>query len=301
MGYYLIANFCSAFSNILAKFFVSNDVIQIPNVRIIDIMLHSNIISLFLLSMFYIFKKSRNEINFTFKETFIGRKEVLQIVLFAIPIVAANYKIYLMGFMSISGIEISAMIKPFCVWCLAVVLLHEGFEKSYLKYFVGISVGFMIANYDKIHVSHFWYLVSYIAIASCGDITRRYFCRVKKDSFQAVCVECVLFCLYGTVILLFIRKSFSLKLLLSPYVFTISCITFSHHFCMIYGVRKAATIVSLEFLNFSKLIFTIILSCFILKDLPTTHKMCGALIIAVTLILFNKERRRIDALHGKKM
>ena len=290
MIYYLLANFCSAFSNVLAKFFVINGIFDNYGVVMIDVLLHTNIINLFLFTILYLSAKSRNQIDFTFKETFCGKVEILQILMFAIPILAANYKVWLMGAISIPSIEISAMIKPFCVWCLAVILLREKFQVSYIKYAFFIVLGFCTANYDKIHVSHFWYMVSYVAIASFGDITRRYYCRVKKSGLQAVCAEILLFGIYAIAILL-VRRKFNIYLLASPYVLIVSLITFSHHVCMIYGVRTAKTIVSLEFLNFSKIIFSIILSYIFLNDFPTLRKLIGATIIGITLVFFNIKRR----------
>ena len=67
----------------------------------------------------------------------------------------------------------------------------------------------------------------------------------------------------------------------------ISIITLSHHFCLIHGVQKAPTVTALEFVNFSKIVFVLILSYCLLGTKIYNNKILGALIIAITLILFN--------------
>ena len=119
MGFYLLANFFSALSNTLAKYLTHNGFFP-SGTRVLDIFLHANLINLLLFFAIYFFKKRRNEIHFSIKETFFRKDEFKQVLLFAIPILAASYKLFMMDFMKISDIEISAMIKPFCVFITAV-------------------------------------------------------------------------------------------------------------------------------------------------------------------------------------
>ena len=72
----------------------------------------------------------------------------------------------------------------------------------------------------------------------------------------------------------------------------ISLITLSHHFCIIHGVQKAPTVTALEFINFSKIVFVLILSYCLLGTKIYNNKILGALIIAITLILFNFRIRK---------
>ena len=209
----------------------------------------------------------------------------------------------MMDFIKISDIEISAMIKPFCVWFLAIVFLSEKFYFFYVKYALIAVCGFLIANKDIIpytfdfcegrfisHIEQYnsktlFFLISYICFASIGDVTRRYYCRRCAETMQAVCVEFVMFAFYG-IIILSIRNSFSINLLFHPCSFLISLITLSHHFCIIHGVQKAPTVAALEFVNFSKIVFVLILSYLLLKTKIHNYKIAGALIIAITLFNF---------------
>ena len=75
----------------------------------------------------------------------------------------------------------------------------------------------------------------------------------------------------------------------------------SHHLCTIYGVKRAKSVTSLEFINFSKVIFTIIFSYLLLNQKPGTteiyifneiykfpNQIIGAIIIAITLLFFTR-------------
>ena len=108
---------------------------------------------------------------------------------------------------------------------------------------------------------------------------------------QAVCVEFVMFAFYGLIILT-IRGTFSINLLFHPCSLLISIITLSHHFSIIHGVQKAPTVTALEFINFSKIVFVLILSYCLLGTKIYNNKILGALIIAITLILFNFRIRK---------
>ena len=318
MGFYLLANFFSALSNTLAKYLTHNGFFP-SGTRVLDIFLHANLINLLLFFAIYFFKKRRNEIHFSIKETFFRKDEFKQVLLFAIPILAASYKLFMMDFMKISDIEISAMIKPFCVWFLAIIFLGERFYPFYIKYALIAVLGFLIANKNilpfdifpytvdfdngKILYSGYqhsnahydsktlFFLVSYICFASIGAVTRRYYCRKCVETMQAVCVEFVMFAFYGLIILT-IRGTFSINLLFHPCSLLISLITLSHHFCIIHGVQKAPTVTALEFINFSKIVFVLILSYCLLGTKIYNNKILGALIIAITLILFNFRIRK---------
>jgi drug/metabolite transporter (DMT)-like permease len=218
----------------------------------------------------------------------------------------------MMDYMHLADIEISAMIKPFCVSWLGIIFLGEKFYPFYLKYGLFAIAGFLVVNKELIpgtvdghnislstkvyENTNIWFLISYIAIASVGQITRRYYCRQCKYTMQGVCVEFVMFALYGIIFLIY-RNTFSFKILFSPYALIVSLITILHHFCLIHGVQKAHSVTALEFVNFSKIIFTIIFSYLILGYRAPGYKIVGAIIIAVTLILFNRRLRKIAKNH----
>lgn len=318
MGFYLLANFFSALSNTFAKYLTCNGFFP-SGTSVLDIFLHANLMNLFLFFIVYFFKKRRNEIHFSIKETFFHKDEFKQVLLFAIPILASSYKLFMMDFMKISDIEISAMIKPFCVWFLSIIFLGEKFYSFYIKYALIAVLGFLIANKDILPFNIFpytidfdnwkivysgyqhsnisydsktmFFLISFLCLASIGNVTRRYYCRKCVETMQAVCVEFVMFTFYGLIILT-IRGTFSIKLLLHPCSFLISIITLSHHFCLIHGVQKAPTVTVLEFVNFSKIVFVLILSYCLLGTKIYNNKILGALIISITLILFNFRIRK---------
>ena len=307
MLYYLLSTCFSSLSNILGKYFKKAG--DFGNCNLMDIYFHVDFINLIVFFIIFFICKLRGSVKFSLRDTFCRRDEFIQVLIFAIPIFAAAYKTYMMEYMKISDIEISAMIKPFCVWGLAIMFLGERFYPFYVKYALLAIVGFLIANSDllpfisdpatgKISFStasyantNIWFLLSYLAIASVGDVTRRYYCRKCAEPMQAICVEFVMFALYG-IIFVTLRGTFSWEILFSPYTFLISLITILHHFCIIHGVQKAPTVTALEFVNFSKIVFTIIFSYFILNTRVVPHKIYGAIIIAVTLVLFNIQLRK---------
>lgn len=315
MIFYLLANCFSAFSNNLCKFFTITDDF-LKGEKPLTIILHADIINLFLFCFVYLYYKKKNKVDFTLKETFCNKDELMQILLFSIPIFASSYKLMLMESIHLNNLEISAMVKPFLVCILAVFLLKEKFNTYYIWYGLIICFGFLVANYNKISSNHIYWLISYIIVAAIGDATRRYYCRSKKNHLQAWCVEFFIFFLYGFVMLLILplinyifpgkfpklgKYVFSFKLLFSPYTWLISFITMSHHLCTIYGVKRAKSVTSLEFINFSKVIFTIIFSYLLLNQKPGTteihifneiykfpNQIIGAIIIAITLLFFTR-------------
>ena len=315
MIFYLLANCFSAFSNNLCKFFTITDNF-LKDEKPLTIILHADIINLFLFSFVYIYYKKKNKVDFTLKETFCNKDELIQILLFSIPIFASSYKLMLMERIQLNSLEISAMVKPFLVCIIAVFLLKEKFNMYYIWYGLLICFGFLVSNYNKISSDHIYWLISYIIIAAIGDATRRYYCKKKKNHLQAWCVEFFIFFLYGFTMLLILplinyifpskfqtlgKYVFSFKLLFSPYTWLISFITMSHHLCTIYGVKRAKSVTSLEFINFSKVIFTIIFSYLLLNHYPRTteinifdktfnfpNQIIGAIIIAITLLFFTR-------------
>ena len=301
---YLAANCFSVLSNQLLKFFVRNNWLISDKARIFTpegsfipistnqpelyvVIFHTNIITMFVYIIIHFILKQKGRINFTLKETFCTKEEIFQILLFSIPILASSYKLYLAEKMDFNRIEIAAMIKPFCVSMLALVLLKEKFHFFYIPFAVSIVTGFIISNYSVLYLDHFWLLVSFIAIASIGDTTRRYFCVKKSDALQACCVEFSIYFLYGATSLIVLNK-FSFSILFNPLTWLISAFTLSHHFSLIFGVKHAPSVTALEFVNFSKVIFTLIFSYLIFSKQPTSLGVIGAVIIGITLVLFNR-------------
>ena len=303
MVFYLLSTFFSALSNILGLYFLQNGFIHgYTRQNFSDLILHSDILNLILFTIIYLVKKSKNQIHFSIKDTFTNKHELKQIPLFAIPIFAAYYKTVILEFIDASHIAITAMIKPLLVGLLAVLFLKEKINKKSLKYALLALCGFYISNLKKMGVvsNEILYLGSYVLIASFGDITRRFYCRKRSEDMQALCVECAMFAMYSFVILSY-KGTFSFKLLFNPLVFLISCITFLHHFCLVHGVRKASSVVALEFVNLSKPIFTMLLSAIFMQDYPDKFKIVGATIIAVSVIGFNAIERQSKKLKTVKV
>lgn len=315
MLYYLLANCFSALSNHLCKYLTLPGN-PLSGQKPLTIILHTDILNLFIFGFIYFYSKAKGKVDFTLKETFCTKDEIKQVLLFSITIFAASYKLLLMASIQLSSLEISAMIKPFLVCIFATFLLKEKFKFYYLWYGFFICLGFLISNYHhKMAVDHIYWLLSFVIIASVGDTTRRYYCRKKKNYLQGWCVEFFIFFLYGFLILLicpFLKYlfptvfpnldnyKFSFKLLFSPFTLMISFITLLHHLAAIYGVKKAKSVTSLEFVNFSKVVFTLIFSYIFFDQLPHWtiisifglhfkfyYQIFGALVICITLVLFS--------------
>ena len=299
MLFYLFANCFSALSGVVNKFFIKQGYYDI-GVQLIDVTFHANLYNLILYFMLYFNLKRDNMINFSIKKTFYGSKELLQILLFAVPIYASAYKLLMFERMPISYVEISSMIKPLIVFFLAIILLKERFYSIYILYLFIAIIGFCISNYEKIFFSQSTGLNSdlikilyYIVIASIGDITRRYYCRKWDNAMQSIFIEMFIFGLYG-FLYLSIFRGFSLSVFLSPYTYVYSSLALLHHICIINGVQKAPSVAALELLNFSKNIFSLIFSALILKEETRSWQALGAIIIGISLYCFNIKRKRQD-------
>ena len=298
MIYYILANCFSAFSNVLNKYFIINNYFP-TGVRMLDVTFHANIINFIIFSIFFVIYKRKTKMEFSIINSVFNKRELLQIILFSIPIYSAAFKISMFQKMPIPYVEVSSMIKPFLVWMLALVLLHEKFYSYYLLYIFMAMVGFFVANFENLtrnYVSHngdLQLICIYLIIGSIGDITRRYYCRKWDNTVQAIFIEMLIFGLYGFLYLLRFNR-FSLHLFLSPYTFCYALLALLHHTCIIHGVKRAVSVASLEILNFSKNIFSFLFSAMLLSESPSEMQIIGAVIIGVSLYLFNIKRKTID-------
>jgi drug/metabolite transporter (DMT)-like permease len=108
---------------------------------------------------------------------------------------------------------------------------------------------------------------------------------------QAVFAEILIYFIYGGVFLL-ARGTFSLSLFLNPYVWLISFFCFLRHVLLINGVRKASSVVALEFCAFAKPIFASIIMFIFVGEIPTIMKTFGFVIIVISIICFHSLERR---------
>ena len=299
MLYYILANCFSALSNVLNKYFIVNNYYY-SWVRMIDVTFHANIINFVVFSIFFLVYKKRTNMEFPILKNVFSKQEFFQIILFSIPMYASAFKINMLQQMPIPYVEISSMVKPFLVWLLALILLHEKFYSYYLIYVFIALVGFLVANFTRIfdssYVAHdgdLQLIMVYLVIGSIGDITRRYYCRKWDNAVEAIFIEMMIYGLYGFIYLAIFNK-FSLSLFFSPYTITYAMFALLHHTCIIHGVKKATSVAALELLNFSKNIFGFVFSVVLLHDELTKLQITGAVIIAVALYLFNVHRNIVD-------
>ena len=294
---YLLASFFSVLSNCICVLFVDKGLIVLqPGQLIMDVFLMNNIINMMLFIVLFNIQKIRGKINFKVVDSFRGKKEIVQFLLFIFPVIAAIFKTYMLGFIPVTTITISSLIVPFAVWMLAMLLLKEPFRPAYIKYSVLAVIGFVLVNTSKLTSGGFsfgymHFLLFYLLLESVGQITLRYYCRKREYGMQAIMAEIVIFFVYGGIFLL-VRGNFSLSLLLSPYVWIISVCCFLRHILLINGVRKATSIVALEFCAFSKPIFASVIMFCLVGELPTYMKLCGFTIIAFAIIRFHSLERR---------
>lgn len=297
MIFYLLANCFSALSNAVNKFFVKNGFFS-EGVRMVDVTFHANLINFFLFMCFFFIYRRKHDVGFSLRKSFINKGEILQILLFSIPIYAAVFKISALEKMPIPYFEISSMVKPFLVWLLALLLLHEKFHAYYLIYVFMAMVGFLVANFSSIFIEGYnsadgdlKRILIYLAIGAVGDITRRYYCRKWDNAMQSIFIEMFIFGLYGFLYLSIFNK-FSLDVFLSPWTYIYSSLALLHHICIINGVQKAPSVAALELLNFSKNIFSLIFAALLLREETKWFQILGAFIIGVSLYSFNVTRKK---------
>ena len=294
---YLTAAFFSVFSNCICVLFVKNGQIILEDGQLImDVFLTVNIINMALFIIMFNIQKAFGKINFKVIDSFRGKKEIVQFLLFIFPVIAAIFKTYMLGFVPVTTITISSLIVPFAVWALAMLLLKEVFRPAYLKYSMLAVFGFILVNIQKISgqgisFGFMHFLLFYILLESIGQITLRYYCRKRDYGMQAVMAEIAIFFVYGSIFL-FTRGKFSLSLLLNPYVWLISLCCFLRHIFLINGVRKASSIVALEFCAFAKPIFASIIMYILINETPTTLKLIGFAIIAFAIVRFHALERK---------
>jgi len=306
MLFYLFANCFSSLSGVVNKFFIRHGYYDL-GVQMLDVTFHANIYNVILYFMLYYNFQKNNMINFSIRNTFYSKRELLQILLFAIPIYASAYKLLMFEKMPISYVEISAMIKPLIVFFLAIVLLKEKFYNIYLLYLFIAIIGFCVINYEDIFLRHgngvnsdILKILYYIIIASIGDITRRYYCRKWDNAMQSICVEVVIFAVYGCLYLSIVGR-FSINILINPCTLIYALITFFHHICVILGVQRAKSVAALEIISFSKLAFSLLFCYLILGEDQKKIKIIGGVIIFIAIALFNIHRRYLKNKENKTL
>ncbi len=294
---YLTAAFFSVLSNCICVYFVNNGLIVLKQGQMImDIFLINNIINMILFIILFNIQKIRRRINFKVIDNFRNKKEIIQFLLFIFPVIAAFFKTYMLDFVPVTTITISSLIVPFIVWILATFLLRERFKSEYLKYSIIAVIGFILVNIQKLSDGSFsfgfmHFLLIYILLESIGQITLRYYCRKRDYGMQAILAEIVIFFVYGSIFLI-VRETFSIELFLNPYVWLISCCCFLRHILLINGVRKASSIVALEFCAFAKPIFASIIMFILIGEIPTLKKIIGFVIIAFSIVRFHSLERK---------
>ena len=148
---YLVAAFFSILGNCLCVYFVNHGLIVLTEGQsIMDVYFHTNCINLVSFTILFWIQKAQGKVKFRAIDTFRGKKEMVQFLLFFFPVVASCYKTYMLDFVPITTITISSMIVPFTVWILATFLLREVFRKSYIKYSILSLIGFIIVNASKL-------------------------------------------------------------------------------------------------------------------------------------------------------
>lgn len=298
MVFYLLANCFSSLSSVVNKYFVKNGYFD-EGVKMLDITFHANFYNLVFYFFIYIWFKKSDKISFSLYDSFIGPRQFLQILLFAIPIYASAYKLLMFEKMPISYVELSTVIKPFCVFFLALFLLKEKFHPSFLIYMFIAVCGFVISNFNNFcNISSgagvdVFKIIYFIIISAIGDITRRYYCRKWDNVMHSICVEVVIFAAYGFICLLAFNR-FSVAVLFNPCTLLYAIITFSHHICVILGVQRAKTVSSLEIINFSKMVFSLLFCYVFLKEKREPHEIIGAAVVLTSIVLFNFRRRSLS-------
>ena len=297
---YLIASFCTVLSNCLCVYFVQKGYIVLEKGQIImDVFLHNNIICMFLFVVLHSILKVKGKADYSFKDTFSTKKDLIQFALFVLPVIAAVYKTYMLGFVPVTTITISSMIMPFAVWLLALLFLKEKLNLSFIKYGVLSVVGFIFVNLQKLQgggwsFGYIHYLLFYILLESTGQITLRYYCAIRKHTLQAVMAELTIFFVYGSIFL-FARNTFSWQLLLNPFAWIVAICSFLRNTLLVFSVRRASSIVALEFCAFSKPIFACIIMYVLVGEVPTWIKAVGMLIIGVAMVKFHGLERKAKA------
>ena len=293
---FLTAAFFSVLSNCICVFFVNKHLILLENKQtIMDIFLHNNIICMFLFIILFNIQKLRGKVHFKTIDTFRGRQNIIQFLLFIFPVIAAIFKTFMLGFIPVTTITISSLIVPFAVCFLAVFLLKEKFNSAYVKYGVLALFGFVLVNLQKLSGGGFslgflHILLFYILLESIGQITLRYYCRKRSYGTQAVLAEITIFFVYGGMFIM-LRGTFGLNILLNPYVWVVSLCCFMRHVLLINGVRRASSIVALEFCAFAKPIFAAVIMFLLVGELPSLLKVVGSVIIAFAIVKFHALER----------
>jgi drug/metabolite transporter (DMT)-like permease len=289
--FYLCACFFSIFANTLGQYFC-----QGTSVSVMNLFLHVDLINLFICSILIFTISIKDKQLYLEKGTFLLHKR--QLIFFSFPVFSSLFKTFLLGFIPATNMAISSFLTPFVVAILALFLLKEKLPKEYLIFASLACVGFYISNSNKIEFSlnsNVKWILSYVALNSVSVVVVRFFA-MKRRFLEAVFIENLIYAVYGALLFLTTQK-FSLDVLFSYKTLLCSLLAFSHHFFIILAYKNAQQIANIQLLDFSKVIFAMIISYFLFQKIPSNYTILGSMIIFIAVYKANIKlpKRKIAA------
>lgn len=279
--FYISACFFAIFSNTLGQYFCQN-----TNLTVMNLFLHVDLINLLISSSIILVISIYRKESYVSLSTFSSHKR--QILLFSFPVISSLFKTFLLGFIPATNMAISSFLTPFLVAILGLLILKEDLPKEYFLFAFLACCGFYIANSNKIEFTvsaNIKWILSYVLLNSLSVIIVRFFA-MKRRFLEAVFIENLIYTIYAILLFLTVQN-FSFKVLFSYKALLCSILAFMHHFFIILAYKNATKVANIQLLDFSKIVFAMIISYFLFSKIPTLNAIIGSLIIFIAIYKAN--------------
>ncbi len=268
-----------------AKFFTTFKV----NTNAMYLLLHVDILNfiiifalLFLYNRFQRYSKQKiNYVNYDLLD-------IKRLLAFSLPVLAGIMKTHLLSFIKPTSIVCATSMLPFSIAILSYFLLNARLKKNFTFAFFLCLIGFFLAkngNITDFYKQGSW-LLAFILFKSIGYIVIHKYCKTR-DIMTNVTIDTFVFFFYACIILLS-TGNLKLSILFSSAAFLMTVVVTMNHIFMILGYKFSQNISDVQILDFSKVIFTHILSYFVAGELITMTQFYGIIIMGIVLYKYQK-------------
>jgi hypothetical protein len=252
--------------------FLSNEIESI-----VVLMMHVDaLLMFFMLPRVLFFGSIKNQIKTVFNYKIL--------ILMIFPICGTYFKNYLLTKYSPQIIAINALIIPFFVSFISSILLNEKYKVIDFA-ILGISViGFFIANGGTLENGNIIYIMLLFSIIfSIGLVVLRWI-SLKTKTYMSFSIIAIYYGIFSFIYLMY-NGNFNYEILISKYsIYGVILISLQQIFYIISN-KKSSNILSIEVVNYLRVIIVSLLCYFQFLEVPSIEKYIGCFVILIAVIL----------------
>lgn len=244
---------------------------------IVILMMHVDVLLMFfMIPRVFLFGSIKNQINTVFNYKIL--------ILMIFPICGTYFKNYLLTKYSPQVIAINALIIPFFVSFISSILLNEKYKAIDFAILSISVIGFFIANGGVVeNASTMYIMLLFSMIFSIGLVVLRWI-SLKTKTYMSFSIIAIYYGIFS-FIYLFYNGNFKYEILINKYsIYGIILISLQQMFYIISN-KKSSNILSIEVVNYLRVIIVSLLCYFQFHEIPSIEKYIGCLVILIAVIL----------------